>query len=60
MNIQSSFAIYHDLVIKASNQKVFDAISTPDHLINWWPKKCGGKPETGEEYNFYFAPEYNW
>lgn len=54
------FAIYHDLVINASLAKVFKAVSIPEHLVNWWPLKCSGKPEIGEEYNFYFTPEYDW
>lgn len=54
------FAIYHDLVINASPAKVFKAVTNPEHLVNWWPLKCSGKPVIGEEYNFYFSPEYDW
>ncbi len=52
--------IYHDLPIHAPIRKVFDAICLPDHLVNWWPRKCSGKPSLGATYNFYFAPEYDW
>ncbi len=55
-----TFSIFHDLFIKASSKKVFDAITIPDHLINWWPLECSGIPKEGEEYNFYFSPEYDW
>lgn len=55
-----SFAIYHDLIINSSLAKVFEAITEPDHLVNWWPLKCAGNPEIGGEYNFYFTPEYDW
>ncbi len=55
-----SFGIYHDLTIKAPIEKVFEAIAEPKHLINWWPLKCNGTPEIGNEYNFYFTPEYDW
>ena len=55
-----SFDIYHDFIINASINKVYAAISEPEHLINWWPLKCSGKPVVGEEYNFYFTPEYDW
>jgi len=48
------------LTIKAPIEKVFQAVSTPKQLINWWPLKCKGTPEIGGEYNFYFAPEYDW
>ena len=52
--------IYHNFFIDASTKKVFEAITDPDHLINWWPLKCSGKPAVGEEYNFNFTDEYNW
>jgi len=54
------FAIYHDLVINSSLSEVFQAVSEPNHLINWWPKRCTGNPEIGSDYNFYFALEYDW
>ena len=56
----STFDIYHDLFIEAPIEKVFDAITDPDHLVNWWPLKCAGKAQLHEEYNFYFGPEYDW
>ena len=37
---KTGFAIYHDLFIKSSLSKVFETITEPDHLINWWPLKC--------------------
>ena len=55
-----SFAIYHDLMIIASLEQVFEAVTEPEHLVNWWPLKCSGRPEMGAEYNFYFTPEYDW
>ncbi|WP_109436829.1 SRPBCC domain-containing protein [Aquimarina sp. AU119] len=55
-----TFSIYHDLFILASIKEVFDGVSVPDHLVNWWPKKCTGTPELEQEYNFYFPPEYDW
>ena len=54
------FDIYHDLPINASAAKTFESISDPEHLKNWWPLRCNGKPEKGSVYNFYFAPEYDW
>ncbi|MGB3152389.1 MAG: SRPBCC domain-containing protein [Maribacter sp.] len=56
----NSFSIYHRLVIQSTTQKVFEAVSHPEHLTNWWPKKCSGKPNLGEVYNFFFAEEYDW
>lgn len=58
--VAHGFNIYHDLVIKASLQKVFDAVSNPEHLNNWWTKECSGSPELGSEYNFHFYEKYNW
>lgn len=58
--VSHGFNIYHDLVIKASLQEVFDAVSKPEHLNNWWTKQCTGTPELNAEYNLYFTPEYNW
>lgn len=57
---QENFSIYHDLTINSSPKKVFEAVSYPRHLQNWWPLTCTGTPALGEEYNFYFTPEYNW
>ena len=54
------FSIYHDLVIDASPERVFKAITDPDQLVNWWPYKCSGMARAGAEYNFYFGPEYDW
>lgn len=52
--------IYHDLWIEASPNAVFEAVTSPEHLINWWPQKCSGTPELGSSYNFFFTPEYDW
>ena len=54
------FGIYHDLTINAPIEKVFSAVSEPEHLVNWWPLKCSGNPELEAEYNFYFTAEYDW
>ena len=53
-------SIHHDLMIKAPLNKIFQAITEPAHLINWWPLKCKGIPEENEEYNFFFSAEYDW
>ncbi len=55
-----SYAIYHDLAINAPANKVFEAISQPKHLVNWWPFTCEGEPHVGATYNFYFTEEYDW
>lgn len=58
--MEGGYTIYHDLYIRASLSEVFDAISLPAHINNWWTQKCTGEPELGASYNLYFAPEYNW
>jgi uncharacterized protein YndB with AHSA1/START domain len=55
-----SHAIYHDLTIKSPREKVFDAITSPVHLVNWWPLKSEGVPKEGATYNFNFTDEYDW
>ena len=55
-----SNTIYHNLVIKAAPKDVFDAVSQPKHLDNWWSLKSSGKPEFGGEYNLNFTDQYNW
>ncbi len=60
METEKSFDIYHDLFIDSTVEKVYEAVSQPKHLINWWPLKCKGVTEVGQEYNFYFGDDYNW
>lgn len=57
---KQGYDIYHDLPIKAPINKIFQMVSEPSHLINWWPDSCTGKPVLNEEYNFYFGPKYDW
>ena len=52
--------IYHDLFIKAPVESIYKAVSEPKHLENWWPKRCSGTPEIGEEYHLFFTKEYDW
>ncbi|MBX2873294.1 MAG: SRPBCC domain-containing protein [Saprospiraceae bacterium] len=54
------YAIYHDLPILAAPKMVFDAVSQPEHLVNWWPQVCNGVPKEGEIYNFFFTEAYDW
>lgn len=57
---EQGFSIYHDVHIASSAKEVFDAITLPEELVNWWPLKCSGEPRIGETYNFFFTEEYNW
>ena len=58
MNLDHS--IYHDLIIKATPQQVYRAVSQPNHINNWWTLRCSGEPALGSEYNFYFSEEHDW
>lgn len=55
-----TYTIYHTLEINATTSKIFQAITEPKHLENWWPSKCEGVPVKNEVYNFFFTPEYDW
>ena len=55
-----SYTIYHNLVISTTTKKLFDAISKPKELINWWPLNCTGEEKVNSEYNFNFTDAYNW
>ncbi|WP_299549911.1 SRPBCC domain-containing protein [Seonamhaeicola sp.] len=55
-----SFTIYHNLVINVPSEQVFDAVSKPEHLNNWWTLKSSGKAELGQEYNLNFTDTYDW
>lgn len=55
-----TYSIYHDLEINESIDKIFQAITEPEHLIHWWPLKCTGNPKENEAYNFFFTSEYDW
>ncbi|MEP5611145.1 MAG: SRPBCC domain-containing protein [Cyclobacteriaceae bacterium] len=59
--METNFDIHHDLYVENSKaDKVFEAITIPKHLNNWWPLKSSGEPKVGTTYNFYFTPEYDW
>ena len=52
--------IHQDFPIKASPQRVFEAISTPRGLDAWWTKRSKGKAAEGAEFELWFGPEYDW
>jgi uncharacterized protein YndB with AHSA1/START domain len=52
--------IFHALPIRATPDRVFQAISTPKGLDTWWTKDCSGRPALGEVYDLGFGPEYAW
>ena len=52
--------IFHDFPVKVTPERVFQAVSTPQGLDTWWTKQSAGMPQTGEEYDLWFGPEYHW
>ena len=54
------YNIYHSFTVNASNKQVFDGVTLPEHLDNWWTLKSSGKPELNTEYNLNFTDEYDW
>ncbi|MGC6430186.1 MAG: hypothetical protein ACON5F_04000 [Jejuia sp.] len=54
-----SFHIFHNLHINISKEEVFNAISRPKHLDNWWTLKSSGTPKLGAEYNLNFTYDYD-
>lgn len=54
------FTIFHDLTINSSAQKIFEAVSEPKHLDNWWTKESAGEAKLDAEYRLYFSEEFDW
>jgi len=49
-----------DFPVKAPAARVFEAMSTPAGLDEWWTLGSSGKPERGAEYDLDFGPGYAW
>jgi len=54
------YNILHDFQINVSKHRVFEAVSLPNNLNNWWTLRCSGTLELDSVYNLYFSDEYNW
>jgi len=52
--------IVQNFPINASAAQVFEAISTPSGLANWWTKRSSGEPMAGSEWGLWFGPQYDW
>lgn len=48
-------AIRHNVVIKATPEKIYSAITTQEGLANWWAKQTTAKPEIGFVNTFTFG-----
>ena len=52
--------ILQDFPIKAPARRVFQTISQPAGLDQWWTISSAGEPRLGAEYQLFFGPEYDW
>ncbi len=52
--------IHHYFLINATEDKVFEAVSSPTGLDAWWTKKSKGSAQVGGQYTLDFGPGYEW
>lgn len=52
--------ILHDLIIEAPAPKVFEGVTAPALLDQWWTKHCTGVPQLWERYELHFTPDCTW
>jgi len=52
--------ILQDFPIAAPPDRVFDAVSLPKGLDEWWTLRSNGRPEVGASYELDFGPAYQW
>lgn len=52
--------ILQALPIGAPVERVYDAVTTPAGLDEWWTLRSNGDAREGAEYTLYFGPEYDW
>jgi uncharacterized protein YndB with AHSA1/START domain len=52
--------ILHEFPIATSPARVFEAVSTPAGLDQWWTARSSGEARLGAEYQLWFGPEYDW
>jgi uncharacterized protein YndB with AHSA1/START domain len=52
--------ILQDFRIRASPARVFEAVSKPELLDEWWTLRSTGRPATGTTYELDFGPRDQW
>ncbi|GAA3614191.1 hypothetical protein Q4Q39_02965 [Flavivirga amylovorans] len=50
----------HNLLIKTSSKAVFNAVTLPERLNNWWILKGSRILKLDSGYNLNFTDVYNW
>ena len=58
--MENSFSILHDLEVNATLENVFQMVSVPEFLNEWWTHCSHGNAELDSEYIFEFSEEYKW
>ncbi len=53
-------AIHHLFTVEAPAKAVFEMLTSPDGLCQWWTSKASGEPVLGATYQFYFSEAYDW
>ena len=52
--------ILQDFPIAADSARVYDGVSSPALLDEWWTLHSSGTPVVGAEYRLDFGPGYDW
>ena len=52
--------ILQDFPIRVSPSRVFEGVSQPKLLDQWWTVRSSGEPTVGATYELDFGPEYQW
>jgi len=52
--------ILQDFPILAPPSRVFEAVSQPSLLDQWWTLRSSGQPTVGAAYELDFGPQYLW
>lgn len=52
--------IWQDFPIRVAPQRVFEAVTQPSLLDQWWTLRSVGQPVVGSTYELDFGPDYLW
>ena len=52
--------ILQDFPIAASPSRVYEAVSDPRMIDEWWTLTSTGRPAVGSTYDLDFGPGYHW
>lgn len=52
--------ILQDFPIAVPASRVYEAVSSPTGLNQWWTMSASGTPQLGNHYDLGFGPGYDW